>query len=48
LPGLGVIGPLLVKLSLNRFKQRAIEDDWLLAWEDLALVADLTNIEAVA
>ena len=28
--------------------QCAIEDGGLLAWEDLALVADLTNIEAIA
>jgi hypothetical protein len=40
LPGLGMIGPLPVK---NRLKQRAIEDGWLLARKDLALVADLTN-----
>ena len=46
--GFGVIGSLLVKLSLNRLKQRAIEDGWLLARKDLALVADLSNIEAVA
>src|SRR5262245_6801079 len=43
-----MIGPLLVKLSLNRLKQRAIEDGGLLAREDLALVADLTDIKAVA
>jgi hypothetical protein len=48
LPGLGIIGPLPVKLSLNRLKQRAIEDGGLLARKDLALVPDLTNIEAVA
>jgi hypothetical protein len=43
-----MIGPLLVKFGLNRLKQRAIEDGRLLGREDLALVADLTNIEAVA
>ena len=43
-----MIGPLLVKLSLNRLKQRAIEEGWLLARKDLALVPDLTNIKAVA
>ena len=43
-----MIGPLLVKFSLNRLEQRAIEDGWLLAREDLALVSDLANIEAVA
>ena len=43
-----MIGPLLVKLSLNRLKQRSIEDGWLLARKDLALVSDLTNIEAIA
>jgi hypothetical protein len=48
LPGIGMIGPLLVKFSLNRLEQRAIEDGWLLAREDLALVPDLTDIEAVA
>jgi hypothetical protein len=48
LPGLGVIDSLPVKLSLNRLKQRAIEDGGLLAREDLALVSDLSYIEAVA
>ena len=48
MPGLGVIGPLPVKFSLNRLEQRSIEDGWLLAREHLALVADLANIEAVA
>jgi hypothetical protein len=43
-----VIGPLPVKLSLNRLKQRSIEDGWLLARKDLTLVSDLANIEAVA
>ena len=48
LPGLGVIGPLLVKFSLNRLEQRSIKDGWLLAREDLTLVSDLTDIEAIA
>jgi hypothetical protein len=48
LPAFGVIGPLLVKFSLNRLEQCAIEDGWLLAREDLALVSDLTDIEAIA
>ena len=48
MPRLGVIGPLPVKLSLNRLKQRSIEDGWLLARKDLTLVSDLANIEAVA
>ena len=43
-----MIGPLLVKFSLNRLEQRAIENSGLLAWEDLALVADLADIEAIA
>jgi hypothetical protein len=48
LPGLGIVGPLPIKLSLNGLKQCAIEDGGLLARKDLALVSDLTNIEAVA
>jgi hypothetical protein len=43
-----MIGPLLVKLNLNGLKQCPIENSGLLAREDLALVADLANIEAVA
>src|SRR5262245_14964702 len=31
LPGLGMIGPLLVKLNLNRLEQRSIEDGLLFA-----------------
>jgi hypothetical protein len=30
LPGLGVIGPLMVKFGLNRIEQGPIEDGWLL------------------
>jgi hypothetical protein len=48
LPGFGVIGPLLVELGLNGLEQRPIKDGWLFAREDLAFVADLANIEAVA
>ncbi len=48
MPGLGVIGSLLVKFGLNRLEQGSIEDSGLLAWENLTLVSDLPDIEAIA
>jgi hypothetical protein len=44
LPGLGVIGPLLVKFGLNRLEQRAIEDGGLLAWDIVLGEAHLRHI----
>ena len=43
-----MIDSLLVKFGLNCLEQGPIEDGKLLAWEDLALVADLADIEAIA
>ena len=48
--GFGVIavGPLIGELLLNCIKKCAVHDRWLLAGQDLVLVFDLADIEAVA
>jgi hypothetical protein len=38
----------MVKPSLNCLEQSSVDDGCLLAREDLALVSDLTNVEAIA
>jgi hypothetical protein len=48
MPGCDVIAPLLVEPGLKGLEQLAIENSRLRALEDLALVFDFSNIEAVA
>jgi hypothetical protein len=44
----GLYGPLIGKLLLDRIEQGALHDWWLLPRQDVALVLDLADIEAVA
>jgi hypothetical protein len=39
---------LIRELLLDRFKQSALNDRWLLARQDVALISDLTDIESEA
>ena len=49
LPGLGVIGPLLVKFSLNRLEQRSIQEMAVCSpGQRPPRELDLTDIEAIA
>src|SRR5262249_51364285 len=41
-------GPLIRKLLLNRIEQGALHDRGLFAGQDVALIPDLTDIEAIA
>ena len=47
-PDTGPGGPLIRKLLLDRIEQGAIDDGGLLAGQDLTLVCDLADVEAVA
>src|SRR3954464_2425031 len=48
IPNRRSVGPLIGKLLLDGIKQRAVHDRWLLAGQDLVLVFDFTDVEAIA
>ena len=48
MPRSSAMGPLVLKLRLNGLKQLTVENGGLLAGEDLTLVSDLSDVEAVA
>ena len=47
-PDIGSGGPVIRQLSLDRIEQGTLHDWWLLPRQDVALVLDLADIEAVA